>query len=144
MPQKKKKKNLKAGGRCAGGPGAENTPDESLKIKTKQPSGCRVLVEKFKMTQSVNDETTYVNALKEALANDVRYVLSKYNEGKDTMSITFHQTASLAGMYLFVKYGAEGLKSLKDGKTVIKEIIADPSKAVGISTTRLKCEFVFE
>ena len=78
-----------------------------------------------------------VLAMKEALAQKIHYVLSVYNDQKETYAVSFHPQPSLAGAYAFQHYGASGIKSLNKGKSKIWRIRSDASKPDGISMERV-------
>jgi hypothetical protein len=97
------------------------------------------------MTQStfVEDEMFYIEACKQSLADGVHYVLAKYNPDKGTVSISFHNSPSTAGLYLLKTYGVDGLASLHRGRSNIKRIYKDNSRKYGISTSPVKITFEF-
>lgn len=80
-----------------------------------------------------------VLAVKKALAQNIRYVLSVYNDKKETYDISFHQQPYGAGVWVIHNYGAEGIKSLNKGKSKIWKLRSDASKPDGISMERISC-----
>ena len=85
-----------------------------------------------------------VLAVKKALAQNIRYVLSVYNDQKETYDISFHPEPYCAGVYVIQNYGADGIKFINNGKSKIWKLLYDNSKPDGIGMTRISCNITVQ
>ena len=82
------------------------------------------------MTQS-QEIANLVPAMKQAIAEGVQYLLAYQNVG--TFSVSFWPSPSMAGSYVYEKYGVNGINALNSGKSKIYELHTDNSMPDGIS-----------